>query len=499
MDNFLKNVLKLTLGNIAAQVISLAAVPVITRIYHPENYGVFATYLSITVILFPVSTLRFNSAMMLPESLDDAANLLALSLLSVMGISLLITIGIVVANVGNFLPMTWVEKGLDDYLWLVPIGVFVQGSALSIVFWALRHKMFGDMARARITESIADRGVVLAIGGFTNFGALGLIAGRIIGPFLALCFLLQKTLIHDIKAIRQILSMSAMVRLARRYREFHLFSSVSFFVNNCGRETPLLLLAAFFSPLEIGFYALAGRVINMPMMLIGDAVSKVFLQRATGDKEKGEDLKNDTKILIGYMIYLAFPLVLLLLFFGKEVFEVVFGAEWTDAGLYAQILALSFFCLFLYRPLSTLFDAFERQRQRFTFDMFLLLGRIGAIMLGIYIGGSVPLALLALTIITCIMYAIGYVYLFGLVGVDVWEMGSIFICKLAIMFPLIVGISLPVLFLQNHFLASMMIVVLFLFFQGIIILRYDPNLKNQLMRITPYLKRKAAGNPFVNS
>ena len=46
---------------------------------------------------------------------------------------------------------------------------------------------------------------------------------------------------------------------------------------------------------------------------------------------------------------------------GEELFMVVFGERWVDAGRYTQILAPWVFFTFIASPLSTIFLVYERQ------------------------------------------------------------------------------------------------------------------------------------------
>jgi O-antigen/teichoic acid export membrane protein len=488
---FVKNTLKLVVGNITAQVISLVAVPIITRIYSPSDYGIFGIYLSITTILCSVSTLHFHRALMLPENRNDAVNLLALSLLSVIGFSFLVTVGVVFTNLGIGLTNARLLEGMRCYLWLVPLGVCVQGCALSFTFWALRNKIFSNLAIARITESISDRGLVLATGFLTHAGAIGLIGGRIVGPLLAQCYLVQQTVKSEIKVLWRSLSFPEMLRLARRYREFSLFSSLSIVVWRASTEIPLLFIAFFFSPTVVGFYVLAMRVINMPMLLIGDAVSNAFLQRATGETVKEASLAIDTTRLFSRLIYLVLPPVLIILLFGKSLFGLVFGSEWSEAGVYAQILSISFFFQFLHRPLSTLFDVYERQKQKLVVYSLLLIMCPGAVILGYITSGSCHITLLVLSLTASLIYAGSYFYLFGLVGVSNQNVFRILVNKIVVMVPLTTALVLSKIFIHRHFLIFSTIITFLLILQWIFLSKFDPLVKNELVSCLPtYFKLK---------
>ena len=50
-SDFNSNVVKLILGSGLAQVFPLALMPILTRIYSPEDFGVFAIYMALAGIL----------------------------------------------------------------------------------------------------------------------------------------------------------------------------------------------------------------------------------------------------------------------------------------------------------------------------------------------------------------------------------------------------------------------------------------------------------------
>ena len=75
----LRNVITLITGTAIAQAIPIAISPVLTRIYSPDDFGVFALYLSITSIIAIVATGRYELAITLPAKNEEDAvtNLMA--------------------------------------------------------------------------------------------------------------------------------------------------------------------------------------------------------------------------------------------------------------------------------------------------------------------------------------------------------------------------------------------------------------------------------------
>ena len=73
-SNFIANVLKLVSGSVTAQILSILLVPLITRIYSPDDFGIFQLFLSISGILIIFSTFSYQFAIMLPKREEDSAN-----------------------------------------------------------------------------------------------------------------------------------------------------------------------------------------------------------------------------------------------------------------------------------------------------------------------------------------------------------------------------------------------------------------------------------------
>ena len=60
--DFLKNIFTLLSGATIAQIIILISIPILTRIYTPEDFGFIAIYLSIANIIAAISTGRYEQA-----------------------------------------------------------------------------------------------------------------------------------------------------------------------------------------------------------------------------------------------------------------------------------------------------------------------------------------------------------------------------------------------------------------------------------------------------
>ncbi len=80
MSTFSVNTLKLVTGSIFAQGLGVLVVPIVTRLFAPEAFGVAALFASISGIISVVACLRYDLSIMLPKSNEESANLLGVSL-----------------------------------------------------------------------------------------------------------------------------------------------------------------------------------------------------------------------------------------------------------------------------------------------------------------------------------------------------------------------------------------------------------------------------------
>src|SRR5262245_3026619 len=80
--SFGADVLRLVTGTVLAQGITLLFSPLMTRLYAPEAFGVWAVFSSITTIIGVVACLRYEVTIMLPEDEEEGASLLGASVLA---------------------------------------------------------------------------------------------------------------------------------------------------------------------------------------------------------------------------------------------------------------------------------------------------------------------------------------------------------------------------------------------------------------------------------
>ena len=375
-SEFSRNVLILMSGTVVAQAIPIAISPILTRIYTPEEFGLFALFFAILSILSVLANARYESAVMLPKKEEDALHLFALGIILNTFFSTLILILVVLFN--ETITKALGNNEISLWLYFIPVALFFTGLFNILNSMNNRQKNYKDIASATITKSMIMALIQLVIGLLKN-GASGLILGQIVAQFFANVKLL-KNIIKDKQSVFSIKKLK-IIALAIKYKKFPMFSLPSALANVLSGHLSNILISSFYSVATLGFYSLVQRVLGIPSALIGKSIGQVYYEEGTRERKKSGVAINTFNATFKKLIIIGLPSFLLLFFIVEELFAFVFGEEWRVAGRYAQIVIPMFFMSFVVSSLSSTYDMFERLKIELVWQVVLLVGSVTIVIL----------------------------------------------------------------------------------------------------------------------
>ncbi len=381
---FAGHVLKLVGGTTAAQVITLLTAPIISRLYAPEAFGTLSVFVALVGSVGVVVCLRYEFAILLPERNEEAANVAAVCLLATLLTSALTALALWLW--GEWLLSLLKAPGLARYLWLIPLSLLIQGVIQTASYWTIRNKQFGRVSAARVSASTTTSAVPIALASVGKAGTSALISSWVAGITVSAIVLTSTTWRNSQSLFKSSIQRSLILQSISRYRKFPLVDSWSGFVNTLSWQLPALMLSAFFSTAVVGYYALANRIILLPMTLVGHAVSQVFFQQGAALRTDRAALSHAVEMVFRRLVALGLLPALILAVLGQEIFTVVFGATWSEAGVYTQILAPWMFFLVISSPLSNLFLILERQELLLIVQTLVFISRVMALLAGGWLG-----------------------------------------------------------------------------------------------------------------
>jgi O-antigen/teichoic acid export membrane protein len=393
---FMRNALLLASGTAASQIIIVAATPLLTRLYTPEDFGLLATYVAILSVMSVLSSLRYELAIPLPAADEDAASILVLSATIIVFMSLFseLLVFFLAEDIGRWLNL----PQFSAYVWLLPVGLFLSGLYNISNYWAIRTKTFKAIAKTKVTQAIVMTG--LQLGAF-KLGAPALIIGHIVGQssgLSSLGFLAIKRHWAVISAVR----IQNILHAAKVHRSFPLFSTWAGLLNSIGGQAPNLLFALLFSPAAAGLFFLANRVVSIPMSLLGGAIGQTFFSEAAEANRNGT-LYQLTKKTIKKLILIVIPPTLIIGLFGRYIFALILGENWQEAGRIAEILSLMTSIQFITSPIGQILAIKGKQHIGMLLQALLMALRLS----GIYIGYTYNNFIMAITFFSLLSF-IGY-------------------------------------------------------------------------------------------
>ena len=370
-------------GNVLAQIIALAAYFVLTRIFSPDDYGLYNIFYSYIEVLIILSTLKYELAVVVSADDREANDIAGITLrLNALVSFALLTIALVLwltgTLPGNFSQLGWMVL-------LIPPMVFFCGT--SRVYGALFNRMHRYNAIA-VNETVnAASGallkVVLGLLGMLQAGMpVGTVAGRAIANITYRLKLRQLGRTPSFRGDR-----AAALSVMRRHRNFPFFVATKDFINSLSYNLPFLWLALYFDRAEVGLFALALTFTFRPANLLNNAIEKVYYARTAENVRQNEPIGRMITRLLLVVNAIALPVCVLAWFVAEPVFSFCFGGRWAGCGVYVRALLPWIFLSLSATPLTFISNVFSTQRVEFYFYLVLLALRVTAIAIGIQAGG----------------------------------------------------------------------------------------------------------------
>lgn len=373
-DGFARNVGILMGGTSGGQLILIAAAPILTRLYNPSDFGLLAVYSAIVSVLIVVAAFRYELAISLPEDDVEAANIVALCAIVILSVAVLIALAIFLG--GPAILHLLGASELDSLVWLLPLGVLLGGMFNVFNYWSIRHHDFKLIATAQIMQVVAT--AALQISTF-KLGGSGLVLSQTIGQMIGTARMIMT---RSGRGSFRSISWNGILQMAQRHRRLPLFSTWAALFNTLGNQLPALLFATFFGAYAAGLFMLVNRVLQVPMSVIGSAVSNVFLANASSAHRDGLAGPLVRGVFLR-LFAIGLPPALLMAMTAPPLFTLVFGRNWVDAGHFAQLMIPWFFLSFIFSPLSMVFTVFEREAVGLLFQLLLFILRLAAIYVGV--------------------------------------------------------------------------------------------------------------------
>jgi O-antigen/teichoic acid export membrane protein len=369
-----KGMATLLMGSGAAKLVGIVSIPLLTRLYSPEDFGVLSIFMSLISISIPVFTLRYVLAIPLPRRDEMAVNLLVLCS------CILVCTGVVFSLIlwvfGEQLLGLFSMQQLVPYWWLFVLGSIGASVYEMMSLWATRKRAYRAIAQTAALQSLF--GSLTKIGlGLLLLKPLGLLIGQVV-TFGSGTSYLWRRFRGDLNCNFQHVTLYRMGVLASKYWQFPLYRLPSQFLLAFSVQAPVMFAAALYDATTTGQLGLALMALAIPVSLIGRALGQAFYGEIAHLKKGSEiRIKQLTHTVQKRLLGIGVPAAVGIFFLGEPIFQFVFGKHWALAGTYASALAPFVLLQLTSAPLIQILNIYDSQKAFLVINGFRTVGLLG--------------------------------------------------------------------------------------------------------------------------
>jgi O-antigen/teichoic acid export membrane protein len=414
--SFARNLAFAFSGNATAQIIGFLFTPVITRIYTPAQYGLFALFISTASNLSSMSTLQLPTGYVTARSKSDLRNLVQLSFISLAIFTLVVTLSVILFNEQIF---RWFDVGeLGGAIYIIPAQVFFMGLDYILLGWNISLKEFARGAWGKIVSVVSGKSATLAWGIWLGPSSVGLILGNLLISGVDSVVKFSHTIQQEIRSVFTDINWRDLRATLKSYSSYPLLVTPGVIIVALSQQLPIFFFSHYFNAESAGYFALASTVVVMPLQMVIAPTTTVFLQKAAEvsheDRSKLEGLVH--KLFTNLFLISLISLTIFVLI-SELLFSFVFGDKWTLAGHYAGFIAIMMVLQVPQQPIAVLYRILNSEVYNFWLNVSGFALRLAALFLGVYYGEPV-VAIASYVFVSIIMSGASLGVLFNLVGLQ---------------------------------------------------------------------------------
>jgi O-antigen/teichoic acid export membrane protein len=236
------------------------------------------------------------------------------------------------------------------------------------------------VAVSKISQSVVTSLTSLGYGMYIP-NVAGLIYSTLFGQAVSTTVLAGQNY-RELKSFKNEISINKIKSVGKKFIDFPKFSVITALLDTISMQLPIIMITSYFSSYKVGLYSMAFKVLSVPLSLIGASIAQVFYQKLSDTVNKGE---NPGKLIYKTWKSLFLQGIIpfsLILIFGGQLFSLVFGSKWEEAGIMAATISPLIFALFISSPTSTAYLVLRMQKIALIFPVISIIFRITSLYIG---------------------------------------------------------------------------------------------------------------------
>lgn len=358
------NFLVLLSGAGLAQIITVAALPILSRLYDPISFGQLGAVMAVVSLATVLVHGRYHLAIPVAHNGKVAQSLLFISVTLSVVLSLPATTGVL--YLFGDLP-----EGMFLWTFLLMAGALTLFSALIEIlsYWRSHRGRFGASARNSTARAAFTTTSQLLL---STISSMGMLIGTVIGTLMAVALALRDLLKRDEEPLAR-RPLREILQVAREYHSYPLYGVPQGWLAAVSWNAMPLLLLRFSGTAIAGQYWVAYRVLIAPLTLFNGAYRQSTLPLLRNQPPE------QARLLVArhtrFILLLALIPLAALAALGEQLFSLTMGAQWVEAGQIAGWMAAGILADLFKVPTLCLLQSQGRNRTILWWEAGILIAR----------------------------------------------------------------------------------------------------------------------------
>lgn len=403
-SGFFKSITTLASGSLIAQMITILVSPITTRIFTPEELGIY-TLLTTAIGMFgPVICGRFDLSIVIEKDEKNVYALFKLSTILTIFFSIIVSIGYYI-----YLSMNNTYNSFKYAIIILFILLITTGLTNALTSYNNREKQYKLMTSVYVIRTCAQNFLMVLLG-ILKTGVVGLLISQVVSQFLGI----KKQGEELIKKRKRIANITKdeMLFVAKKYKKQLIYSTPASFANSFSYSSINIFINSLFGASLLGYYSISYRALGLPLTVISNNVSKVFFEDASKEYNTNNNFQKSLRKTTIFLLIIAILMVISLEILSPLLFELVFGEGWKQAGIYVQILAPMFGIRFVVTGVSTGLIIAQRQDYEFLIQSMFIISSILIFLFVKSMNFSIYVYLVLISLIYSSIYVLFYIYIY---------------------------------------------------------------------------------------
>lgn len=335
-SSFIRHTTLLASGTVAANLITLIMLPLFSRMYPPEAFGLQALLIMGTMALATLGTGYYDWAIPTPKTKKQARELATLSL--ALSIALTLLVALLLLIFGQQLLDALTIGSLKAWAYaLPPLGLALAAYNISN-YWLLRAGKMASLTQIRFILPVTNAVVALVLGrmGYESGFVIGFIVGVLACGAWGVWVAVRHGLTFDFSHPRVYYA-----ALASKYREFPFYGSIPATLMLIAGQIPLLVITRAYALQEAGHYSVVRALLYSSTLVIATACAQVILKHIAEAKNANEKVWPHFVRMAGLLAAAATAMGAVLFLASPVFFRIYLGQAWGNSADIAQLMAFA--------------------------------------------------------------------------------------------------------------------------------------------------------------